>query len=142
MRARGAGCPAGLLAVGWLILVGLQASQASNVTSSGGGVQEPAVAREGESESESESEEEAENEGEVPESETTAEADAEEEGEGSGSLGTEAPKEARSPSFCRKELPVPSSVEFSGIHIRPMFTHFVHFKACKNKVLMPKALGK
>ncbi|NP_080569.1 sperm acrosome membrane-associated protein 1 isoform 1 precursor [Mus musculus] len=79
MRARGAGCPAGLLAVGWLILVGLQASQASNVTSSGGGVQEPAVAREGESESESESEEEAENEGEVPESETTAEADAEEE---------------------------------------------------------------
>ena len=110
MRARGAGCPAGLLAVGWLILVGLQASQASNVTSSGGGVQEPAVAREGESESESESEEEAENEGEVPESETTAEADAEEEGEGSGSLGTEAPEEARSPSFCRKELPVPSSV--------------------------------
>lgn len=83
MRARGAGCLAGLLAIGWLILVGLQASQASNVTSA---VQEPGMAREGESEGESEPEEEAENEGEVAETDITAEA--EEEGEGSGSLGT------------------------------------------------------
>ncbi|GAB1288370.1 Sperm acrosome membrane-associated protein 1 [Apodemus speciosus] len=68
MRARGAG----LLAVGWLILVGLQASQASNVTSSG---QEPGVAREGENENEAE--EEAENEGEVTETDTTVEAEEE-----------------------------------------------------------------
>ena len=80
MRAWGAG----LLAVGWLILVGLQASQVSNVTSSG---QEPGVAREGENENEAE--EEAENEGEVTETDTTVEA--EEEGEGSGSLGTGGP---------------------------------------------------
>ncbi|XP_031224621.1 sperm acrosome membrane-associated protein 1 [Mastomys coucha] len=75
MRARGAGCRAGLLAIGWLILVGLQASQALNVTSSG--VHEPGVAREGEGEGESEPDEEAENEGEVAETDTTVEAEEE-----------------------------------------------------------------
>lgn len=96
MRARGAGCRAGLLAIGWLILVGLQASQALNVTSSG--VHEPGVAREGEGESENENEpdEEAENEGEVAETDTTVEA--EEEGEGSGSVGTGGP--------CRDQKPI------------------------------------
>ncbi|XP_028637167.1 sperm acrosome membrane-associated protein 1 isoform X2 [Grammomys surdaster] len=74
MRVRGAGCLAGLLAIGWLILVGLQTSQASNVTSA---IQEPGMAREGESESENEPEEEAENEGEVVETDTTVEAEEE-----------------------------------------------------------------
>ncbi|XP_032746045.1 sperm acrosome membrane-associated protein 1 isoform X2 [Rattus rattus] len=74
MRARGAGCPAWLLALGWLILVGLQASQASNVTSS---IQDPGMAREGESSSENEPEEEIENEGEVVETDTTIEAEEE-----------------------------------------------------------------
>lgn len=92
MRAGGAGCPAGLLlVVGWLLLVGLQASRAANVTA----VPEAGVAREGESESEAD--EEAENDNEVPENETPAEA--EEEGEGNGSLGTEGAEEGRSPPF-------------------------------------------
>ncbi|XP_005080889.2 sperm acrosome membrane-associated protein 1 [Mesocricetus auratus] len=72
MRAGGAGCPAGLLlVVGWLLLVGLQASRAANVTA----VPEAGVAREGESESEAD--EEAENDNEVPENETPAEAEEE-----------------------------------------------------------------
>ncbi|XP_051022177.1 sperm acrosome membrane-associated protein 1 [Acomys russatus] len=72
MRARSAGCAAGLLAVGWLFLVGLQGSLAANVTA----VQEPGLVHEGD---ESEPDEEAENDAEVLENETPAEA--EEEGE-------------------------------------------------------------
>lgn len=94
MRARGAGCRAGLLAIGWLILVGLQASQALNVTSSG--VHERGVARAGEGEGENEPDEEAENEGEVAETDTTVEA--EEEGEGSSSVGMGGP--------CRGQKPI------------------------------------
>ncbi|XP_051043428.1 sperm acrosome membrane-associated protein 1 [Phodopus roborovskii] len=72
MRARGAGCPAKLLAMGWLLLVGLQASQAANVTA----IQEPGgVAREGEGESDTD--EEAENDTDVPENEAPAEAEEE-----------------------------------------------------------------
>ncbi|KAL1775754.1 sperm acrosome membrane-associated protein 1 [Sigmodon hispidus] len=72
MRAGGAGCPAGLLlAVGWLLLVGLQASQAANVTA----VQDSGLAHEGESESEAD--EEAENDTDMPESEVPLEAEEE-----------------------------------------------------------------
>ncbi|XP_005362020.1 sperm acrosome membrane-associated protein 1 [Microtus ochrogaster] len=68
MRARGADWLAKLLlALGWLLLVGLQASQAANVTV----VQESGVVRE--AENESEVDEEAENYSDVPENETPAE---------------------------------------------------------------------
>ncbi|ERE83985.1 sperm acrosome membrane-associated protein 1 isoform X2 [Cricetulus griseus] len=68
MRAGGAGCPAGLLLTfGWLLLVGLQALQAVNVTAApetGGG-------RDGENESEVD--EEAENDSDVSENEAQGE---------------------------------------------------------------------
>lgn len=84
MRAGGAGCPAGLLLTfGWLLLVGLQALQAVNVTAApetGGG-------RDGENESEVD--EEAENDSDVSENE--AQGEPEEEGEGIGSLGAKGP---------------------------------------------------
>ena len=118
MRAWGAGCPAGLLAVGWLILVALQASQASNATAA---VQETGVP-----EPEPEPEEEAENEGEVAETETMAEA--EEEGEAVALWTQEAPEEARGPSFCRKEFTWAIFCRV-GVHISLEFTHFVHLKA-------------
>lgn len=77
MRARGAGCPARLLAVSWLLLVGLQASRAANVTVG----QDPGVPQ---GETDSETDEEAENDTDVP-GESESQAEAEEEGEGSGS---------------------------------------------------------
>ncbi|KAM7319576.1 hypothetical protein ACRRTK_021259 [Alexandromys fortis] len=68
MRAGGADWFAKLLlALGWLLLVGLQASQAENVTVA----QESGVVRE--AENESEVDEEAENDSDVPENETPAE---------------------------------------------------------------------
>nr|XP_021484530.1 sperm acrosome membrane-associated protein 1 isoform X2 [Meriones unguiculatus] len=71
MSAAGAGCPARLLAVSWLLLVGLQASRAANVTA----VQDPGVPQ---GESDSETDEEAENDTDVPgESENQAEAEEE-----------------------------------------------------------------
>nr|XP_034346214.1 sperm acrosome membrane-associated protein 1 isoform X3 [Arvicanthis niloticus] len=129
MRARGAGCLAGLLAVGWLILVGLQTSQASNVTSA---VQEPGMVRESESENENEPEEEAENEGEVAETDTTVEA--EEEGVGireviltNGCPGGESKcvvrvEECRGPVDCGWGKPISENLEsarLSCVHISP-----------------------
>nr|XP_044994765.1 sperm acrosome membrane-associated protein 1 [Jaculus jaculus] len=72
MSAGGAGCPAALLLVGWLLLAGLQASCGSNVTA----VQDPGVAHagdgDGESDEESESDEsESESESEAAESEAS-----------------------------------------------------------------------
>lgn len=68
MRAGGADWLAKLLlALGWLLLVGLQASQAANVTVA----QESGVVRE--ADNESEVDEEAENDSDVPENETPAE---------------------------------------------------------------------
>lgn len=92
MRAGGADWPAELLlALGWLLLLGLQASQAANVTVT----QESGVVRE--VESETDVDEEAENDSDVPENETPAEP--EEEGEGSGSLGTGGPWRGQRPAL-------------------------------------------
>lgn len=83
MRAGVADWPAQLLlALGWLLLVGLQASQAANVTVT----QESGVVREAENESESKVDKEAENANYVPKNGTPAKP--KEEGEDSGSLGT------------------------------------------------------
>ncbi|XP_008830070.1 sperm acrosome membrane-associated protein 1 isoform X2 [Nannospalax galili] len=74
MRAQGAGCPAALLlAVGWLLLAGLQPSRGANVTA----LQDPGGVREGEDEGDTETYEEAENDSEEPESDASAEAEEE-----------------------------------------------------------------
>lgn len=94
---RGRGCPAGLLlAVGWVLLAGLQAARGLNVTA----LQDPGRARSldeeeevdyGNGEAEGEAEEEAENErGESEHLSQPEEAEEEEDGELGGSLvGTE-----------------------------------------------------
>ncbi|KAH0521638.1 Sperm acrosome membrane-associated protein 1 [Microtus ochrogaster] len=127
MRARGVDWLANLLlALGWLLLVGLQASQAANVTV----VQESGVVRE--AENESEVDEEAENYNDVPENETPAEP--EEEGVGireviltNGCPGGESKcivrvEECRGPVDCGWGKPISenlNSVRLSCVHISP-----------------------
>lgn len=88
-----------------------------------------------EGDSESEADDEAENDSDVSENETPAEA--EEEGEDSCSWGFGRLLKKRAEAFPLSEKSYPSKllpcVEFSGIHISPEFTYFVHLKALKTK---------
>uniref|UniRef100_F7DQJ9 Sperm acrosome associated 1 n=1 Tax=Equus caballus TaxID=9796 RepID=F7DQJ9_HORSE len=78
MRPGGAGCSAGLLlAVGWLLLAGLQGVCRANFTA----VQDPGLGREGEGEGEGEGDEEGDSDGDE-ESEDDAEAEADADGIG------------------------------------------------------------
>lgn len=106
MRPGGAGCSAGLLlAVGWLLLAGLQGVCRANFTA----VQDPGLGREGEGEGEGEGDEEGDSDGDE-ESEDDAEAEADADGEGGACGVPEALVEGRAPLPARTATSVPVTV--------------------------------